>query len=168
MLTHVLPTIAGGLPETVVFGDPAGAPQGIWHTPLSPPVIASNYFMDGLLPAIESSDGQRSRARKRAERAEHTLDRLQVEIGQVRRKCPCGKHGCKCRLDAEPMIVSIIAGDLPETVVFGDPTGAPAAARAPAEARAPEAASCASSTVPRVFNRRPKLYITDYSNKPTE
>jgi hypothetical protein len=118
--------------------------------------------MDGLLPAIKSSDGQRSRARKRAETAEHTLDRLQVEIGQVRRKCPCGKHGYKCRLDAEPMIVSIIAGDLPETVVFGDPTGAPA------EARAPEAASCASSTVPRVFNRRPKLYITDYSNKPTE
>lgn len=92
----------------------------------------------------------------------HTLDRLQVEIGQVRRKCPCGKHGYKCRLNAEPMIISIITGDLPETVVFDVPVGAPA------DAAAPEAASCASSTVPRVFNRRPKLYITDYFNKPTE
>ena len=71
---------------------------------------------------------------------------------------PLTSRGYKCRLNAEPMIVSIIciAGDLPETVVFGDPAGAP------------EAASCASSTVPRVFNRRPKLYITDYFNKPTE
>ena len=59
-------------------------------------------------------------------------------------------------------VLPTIAGDLPEIVVFGDPAGAPA------EARAPEAASCASSTVPRVFNRRPKLYITDYFNKPTE
>ena len=79
---------------------------------------AISKFIDGLLPAIKSSDGQRSRARKRAETAEHTLDRLQVEIGQVHRKCPCGKHGYKCRLNVEPMIVSIIVGDLPEIVVF--------------------------------------------------
>ena len=54
------------------------------------------------------------------------------------------------------MVVSIIAGDLPGIVVFGDPTEAPT-----------EAAPCASSTVARVFNRRPKLHITDYFNKPT-
>ena len=73
---------------------------------------------------------------------------------------PLTSRGYKCRLNAERMIVSIIciAGDLPETVVFGDPAVAPEATLT----------SCASSTVPRVFNRRPKLYITDYFNKPTE
>ena len=46
---------------------------------------------------------------------------------------PLTSRGYKCHLNAEPMIVSTIciAGDLPETVVFGDPAGANLAVGSP-------------------------------------
>ena len=98
---------------------------------------------------------------KYCRQAEEKLQCLVDAIHQVRRKCPCGKHTYRARLNTEPAIVSVLAptNDRPSvsdgrTYPFDD-----------VQAFQPSSNASASSFSPAPPPpTRPKIWITDYFN----
>ena len=68
------------------------------------------YHVSSVLrKEFQTERAEKLQYQKYCRQAEEKLQRLVAAIHQVRRKCPCGKHSYRARLDTEPAIVSVLA-----------------------------------------------------------
>lgn len=120
-----------------------------------------DHLSSVLRKEFEAERAEKVQYRKYCRQAEEKLQRLVAAIHQVRRKCPCGKHTYRARLNTEPAIVSVLApaNDRPSvsdgrTYPFDD-----------VQAFQPSSNASASSFSPAPPPpTRPKIWITDYFN----
>ena len=118
------------------------------------------YHMSSVLRTeFHTVWAQKVQYQKYCRQAEAKLQRLVDAIQQVRRKCPCGKHTYKARLNTEPAIVSVLApaNDRPSvsdgrTCPSDDVQAFQPSSNAPASSFSP-------APPPPT---RPEIWITDY------
>ena len=118
------------------------------------------YHVNSVLRnSLGAKRAEKVQYRQYCRQAEEKLQRLVDAINQVRRKCPCGKHTYRARLNTEPAIVSVLAAD-------NDPPSVPDGRTYPfddVQAFQPSSNASASSFSPAPPPpTRPKIWITDY------